>query len=135
MRHTLLVAALSLPVGAAIGAMGDPILMAQSTPVTRTMPEQNNLEGVEGRELLMYLEDFIPGGARGRNFHPGPDVLEGTLILEQDGHAPVTLEVGDTAYLPHKHIHKAKNPSTAGPAKVLVFLVGEKGQPIITLVQ
>jgi quercetin dioxygenase-like cupin family protein len=138
MRHLLLAASLSLTVGAAIGTMGNPILTAQSTPVTRTMLQQHNLEGVEGRELLMYRADFIPGGALGRHFHPGPEliyVLEGTLTLEQDGHPPVTLKVGDTAYLPHKHIHKAKNPGTAGPAKVLVFLVGEKGQPIITLVQ
>jgi quercetin dioxygenase-like cupin family protein len=62
-------------------------------------------------------------------------VLEGALTLEQDGHPPVTLKVGDTAYLPYKHIHKAQNASTTGPAKVLVFLVGDKGQPIITLVQ
>jgi quercetin dioxygenase-like cupin family protein len=86
----------------------------------------------------MYRADFIPGGALGRHFHPGPEliyVLDGVLILEQDGHPPVTLKVGDTAYLPHKHIHKAQNASTTGPAKVLVFLVGEKGQPIITLVK
>jgi hypothetical protein len=45
----------------------------------------------------------------------------------------VTLKVGDSAHLPHKHIHKAKNASTTEQVKVLVFLVGEKGQPIITL--
>jgi quercetin dioxygenase-like cupin family protein len=51
------------------------------------------------------------------------------------GTPPVTLKVGDSAHLPHKHIHKAKNASTTEQVKVLVFLVGEKGQPIITLVQ
>jgi quercetin dioxygenase-like cupin family protein len=62
-------------------------------------------------------------------------VLEGALILEQDGHPPATLKVGDTAYLPHKHIHKAQNASATAPVKALVFLVGEKGQPIITFVK
>jgi quercetin dioxygenase-like cupin family protein len=138
MRHMPVVVALTLVAGIAVGSIGDRVLMAQSSPVTRTMLQQTNLEGVEGRELLMYRADFIPSGVLGRHFHPGPEliyVLEGALILEQDGHAPVTLKVGDTAYLPHKHIHKAQNPSTTGPAKVLVFLVGEKGQPIVTLVR
>ncbi|MGH2600261.1 MAG: cupin domain-containing protein, partial [Dehalococcoidia bacterium] len=87
---------------------------------------------------LMYRADFVPGGVLGRHFHPGPEliyVLEGSLILEQDGHPPVTLKVGDSAHLPSKHIHKAQNASTTEQVKVLVFLVGEKGQPLITLVQ
>jgi quercetin dioxygenase-like cupin family protein len=122
----------------ALGAIGSQVLVAQSTPVTRTMLQQKDLEGVEGRELLMYRADFVPGGVLGRHFHPGPEliyVLQGALILEQDGHPPVTLKVGDSAHLAHKHIHKAKNASTTEQVKVLVFLVGEKGQPIITLVQ
>src|SRR5262245_31060754 len=138
MRHIPLVVALTLGVGAAAGTIGDQPPMAQSTPVTRTMLQQKNLEGTEGRELIMYRADFTPGGVLGRHFHPGPEliyVLEGALLLEQDGHPPVTLKVGDTAYLPYKHIHKAQNASPTGQTKVLVFLVGEKGQPIITLVQ
>jgi quercetin dioxygenase-like cupin family protein len=122
----------------ALGAIGSQVLVAQSTPVTRTMLQQKDLEGAEGRELLMYRADFVPGGVLGRHFHPGPEliyVLEGALVLEQNGHPPVTLKVGDSAHLPHKHIHKAKNASTTEQVKVLVFLVGEKGQPIITLVQ
>jgi quercetin dioxygenase-like cupin family protein len=129
---------LALAGGTALGAIGSQVLMAQPTAVTRTMLQQKDLEGAEGRELLMYRADFVPGGVLGRHFHPGPEliyVLEGALILEQDGHSPVTLNAGDTAYLPHKHIHKARNASTTGQVKVLVFLVGEKGQPIITLVQ
>ena len=128
----------TLAVGTAIAASGHQILMAQSPPVTRTILQQKDLEGADGRELLMYRADFIPGGALGRHFHPGPEliyVLEGALILEQDGHPPMTLKAGDTAYLPHKHIHKAQNGSGTGQAKALVFLVGEKGQPIITLVK
>ncbi len=129
---------LTLAVGIAVGTIGNQILMAQSPPVTRTLLQQKDLEGAEGRELIMYRADFIPGGVLGRHFHPGPEliyVLEGALTLEQDGHPPVTLKVGDSAHLAHKHIHKAKNANTTGQAKVLVFLVGEKGQPIITLVK
>lgn len=138
MRRMLLVVALTLVIGTAVGTIRHQVLMAQSTPVTRTMLHQTNLEGAEGRELIMYRADFIPGGVLGRHFHPGPEliyVLEGALTLEQDGHSPVTLKVGDIAYLPYKHIHRAQNASRTGQTKVLVFLVGDKGQPIITLVQ
>jgi len=138
MRSTPLVATVTLTVGIVAGLLGSRVLMAQSPPVTRTMLQQHDLQGVEGRELMMYRADFIPGGALGRHFHPGPEliyVLEGALTLEQDGHPSVTLKVGDSAYLPHKHIHKAQNASAAAATKVLVFLVGEKGQPIITLVK
>jgi len=45
--------------------------------------------------------------------------------LSRMGTPPVTLKVGDSAHLPHKHIHKAKNASTTEQVKVLVFLVGE----------
>jgi quercetin dioxygenase-like cupin family protein len=73
----------------AMGAIGSQVLVAQSTPVTRTMPQHKDLEGAEGRELLMYRADFVPGGVLGRHFHPGPEliyVLEGALVLEQKGH-------------------------------------------------
>src|SRR5262245_5832118 len=138
MRRKAFLVALTLAGVTAIGTTGNQILRAQSPPVTRTIFQQKDLEGAEGRELLMYRADFIGGGALGRHFQTGPEliyVLEGTLILEQDGHPPVTLKVGDTAYLPHKHIHKAQNASPTGQAKALVFLVGEKGHPIITLMQ
>jgi quercetin dioxygenase-like cupin family protein len=137
MQRQAFFAALTLAVATALATIGNQILQAKSPAVTRTIFQQKDLEAAEGRELLMYRADFIPGGALGRHFHPGPEliyVLEGSLILEQDGHPPVTLTVGDTAYLPHKHIHKAQNASTTGQAKALVFLVGEKGHPIITLV-
>jgi quercetin dioxygenase-like cupin family protein len=138
MRRMTLVLTSALASGVAAGAMWAPALTAQPAPLTRTILQQKDLEGADGREVMMYRADFVPGGALGRHFHPGPEllyILEGALILETDGHPPVTLKAGDSAHLPFKHIHKARNASSTEPAKVLVFLVGEKGQPIITLVQ
>lgn len=137
MRRIALVLTPALAVGIAAGAIGSRVLMAQPNPVTRTIFQQEDLEGAQGREVVMYRADFTPGGVLGRHFHPGPEllyVLEGALTLEQDGHPPVTLEVGDSAHLPAKHIHRAKNARTTGQTKVLVFLVGDKGQPLITMV-
>jgi quercetin dioxygenase-like cupin family protein len=86
----------------------------------------------------MYRAELIPAAVAGRHYHPGPEliyILEGSLILEPDGHAPVTLKAGESAHMPAKHIHNARNASTMEPTKVLVVLVGEKGQPLATPVQ
>ena len=126
---------LTLAVGIAVGIIGRHVLNAQPQPVTRTILQQRDLEGVAGKEVIMYRAEVVPGGAAGRHFHPGPElvyVLDGTLMLEPDGQPPMTLKAGESAYMPATHIHNAKNASATGPTKVLVFLVGEKGQPLAT---
>ena len=91
-----------------------------------------------GREVIMYVAELVPGGVTGRHYHPEPEslyVLEGALILEHDGQSPVTLKAGGSTHVPAKHIHNAKNAGATGPVKVIVFLVGEKGQPLATPVR
>jgi quercetin dioxygenase-like cupin family protein len=130
--------ALTLAIGIALGVIGNQVLSAQQQPVTRMILQQKDLEGIAGREVIMYRAELASGGVAGRHYHPGPEllyVLEGALILEHDGQAPMTLKAGESAHVPAKHIHNAKNASTTGPVKVLVFLVGEKGQPLATPVQ
>ena len=126
---------LTLAVGIAVRIIGSHVLNAQPQPVTRTILQQQDLEGVTGKEVIMYRAEVVPGGAAGRHFHPGPElvyVLEGTLILEPDGQPPMTLKAGESAHMPATHIRNAKNTSATAPTKVLVFLVGEKGQPLAT---
>jgi quercetin dioxygenase-like cupin family protein len=55
--------------------------------------------------------------------------------LEPQGQAPQTFKTGEVFHNPAKIVHDAKNASTTAPAKVLVFIVGEKGQPLATPVQ
>jgi quercetin dioxygenase-like cupin family protein len=138
MHRTVVMLTIALVVGIAVGMLGNQILIAQQQPVTRTILQQKDLEGVAGREVIMYRAEAVPGGVAGRHYHPGPElvyVLEGALILEPDGQPPMTLKAGESAHMPAKHIHNAKNASTTEPVKVIVFLVGEKGQPLATPVQ
>jgi quercetin dioxygenase-like cupin family protein len=128
----------TLAVGIAAGAIANQALLAQTTPVKRTILQQKDLEGAEGREVVLYRADIAPGGVVGRHFHPGPEllfILQGALILEHDGHPPVILQAGESAHIPAKHIHNAKNASATEQASVMAFLVGEKGQPLATPVQ
>ena len=138
MRRTALVLGVTLAVGIALGVIGSQLLNAGQDPVTRTILQQKDLEGVAGREVIMYRAEAVPGGVAGKHFHPGPElayVLEGSLILEPDGQPPVTLKAGESFHVPPKQIHNAKNASTTAPVKVLVVLIGEKGQPLATPVQ
>lgn len=138
MKRTAVMLTFALGVGIAVGMLGNQVLIAQQEPVTRTILQQKDLEGVAGREVIMYRAELVPGGVAGKHFHPGPElvyVLEGSLILEPDGQPPMTLKAGESSHMPAKHLHSAKNASPTAPVKVVVFLVGEKGQPLATPVQ
>jgi quercetin dioxygenase-like cupin family protein len=138
MNRTVLMLTTVLAVGVAVGMLGNQVLIAQQAPVTRTILQQKDLDGVAGREVIMYRADVGPAGVAGRHHHPGPEllyVLEGSLILEPEGQPPVTLKAGESSHIPAKHVHNVRNASTTGPAKVIVFMVGEKGQALTTPVQ
>ena len=138
MKRTVTMVAVTLIIGIALGMFSSQVLMAQQAPIKRTTLQQKDLEGVAGKEIIMYVAEAIPGGVAGRHFHPGPEVayvLEGSLIIEPDGQSPMTLKKGESFYNPARAVHNAKNGSTTEPAKVLVVLIGEKGAPLSTPVQ
>ena len=138
MKRTVMIIAVTLVVGIAVGMVATQALMAQQAPVTRTTLQQKDIEGASGKEVIMYVADLIPGGVAGRHFHPGPEVayvLEGSLVLEPEGKPALTLKKGESFHNPAKAVHNAKNGSTTQPAKVLVVLIGEKGAPLSTPVK
>ena len=138
MKRTVMMIAVTLVVGIAVGILTTQALMAQGAPVTRTTLQQKDIEGAPGKEVILYIADLVPGGVAGRHFHPGPEVayvLEGSLVVEPDGKPPLTLKKGESFHNPAKAVHNAKNGSTTLPAKVLVVLIGEKGAPLSTPVK
>jgi quercetin dioxygenase-like cupin family protein len=52
--------------------------------------------------------------------------------VEPDGHVPQALKAGDSFHNPARHVHDVRNARAGEPAKILVFLIGEKGQPLAT---
>ena len=137
MKRTVSMLGLTMAGGIVLGMIGSQVLLAQQAPVKRTILQQKEIEGMPDKEAVMYLAEIIPGGVAARHFHPGPEVgyvLEGSIILEPDGQAPITFKAGDTFHNPSKNVHSAKNASATEPAKVLVFMIGDKGQPLATAV-
>ncbi len=61
--------------------------------------------------------------------------MEGTLVLEQAGQPPMTVNAGDSFHIPDRRVHGARNVSPTKPVKVLSMVIGEKGQPLATPVK
>ncbi len=123
---------LALALGILLGGVGDRLLTAQPSGLTRTLLLRTELAGVENREVFMGTAELAPGAAAGRHYHHGLEigyVLEGTAVLEVDGKPPVSLKPGDSYEIPATVPHDAKNTGSA-PAKVLAVYVVEKGKPL-----
>ena len=106
---------------------------AQQAGFKRTVLQQSNLS-VPGREVVTAIAEFQPGASVGRHTHPGEEagyLLEGTILLEQDGKPPVTLSAGGTFFIPAGTVHNATNRGSV-QARVLATYIVEKGKPLAT---
>jgi len=124
LRHAIIVTTLALT-GMVAG------LGAQQAGFKRTVIQQSKLS-VPGREAVTAVAEFQPGATVGRHTHPGEEVgyiLEGTIVLEQDGKPAVTLGVGQTFFIPAGTVHNATNKGSA-PARVLANYIVEPGKPL-----
>ena len=111
-------------------------LNAQQPGFKRTPLQKQDIR-VEGREAVVALAEFAPGGAVGKHTHPGEElgyVVEGTLLLEVEGKPPLTLKAGEVFFVEAGRVHDGKNIG-AGSAKVLATYVVEKGKPVATPVK
>jgi quercetin dioxygenase-like cupin family protein len=108
-------------------------LSAQQAGFKRTVLQQSKLS-VPGREAVTAVAEFQPGATVGRHTHPGEEIgyiLEGMIVLEQDGQQPVTLGPGQTFFIPAGTIHNATN-KTSTSARVLANYIVEPGKPLAT---
>ena len=63
-------------------------------------------------------------------------VLEGSIVMQVKGGAAITLAPGQTFYEGPDDVHiVSRNASKTAPAKFVVFLVKDKGAPILTPVK
>ena len=129
MRRTVLTIVVSLAVGLLGGMLGERFLQAQPSPIKRTELLKQEIVEMAGKEGVLYIAELAPGAAAGKHTHPGPEfayVLEGTLQLELEGQPPKTIKAGEAFHNPTKIVHDARNPSTTGSSKVLVFMLADK---------
>jgi quercetin dioxygenase-like cupin family protein len=107
---------------------------AQSGPVPLQILK-NADSVIEGREAVAAFAEFTPNSSTGRHTHPGEMVgyiVSGSVRLEQDGRAPVTLKAGDSFIIPAGVAHNHSNVERS-PAKMFATYFVEKGRPISEL--
>jgi quercetin dioxygenase-like cupin family protein len=92
-----------------------------------------DLIGAQGKEVLMITVTYLPGGASMPHRHDAQVfvyVLEGELTMQVRGAKAQTLGPGQTFYEGPGDVHEVSaNASSTKPAKILVFMVKDKGKP------
>jgi len=98
-----------------------------------------DLAGVPGKEITMITVEYPPGGTDPVHTHHAQAlvyVLEGSIVMQVKGGDAVTLSPGQTFYEGPDDVHiVGRNASQTAPAKFVVFLVKDKGAPILTPVK
>ncbi len=88
-----------------------------------------------GRQIVQVRVDFAKGAFAPKHVHPGEEVafvLEGTLEYQLNDNPPVTLQAGQSLFIPAGARHSARNIGS-GDAKELATYFVEKGKPLVVL--
>jgi len=109
-------------------------LAAENAPPAKATPLMTrDLEGIVGKEMLVLVVEYPPGGVSQPHRHHASVfvyVLEGEVTMQVAGSAPVTLKPGDTFFEAPGDVHvTSANASSSTPAKFLVYMVKDKGAP------
>jgi len=94
-----------------------------------------DLTDFPGKEGLMITVEYPPGSSdpiHRHNAHAFVYVLEGSIVMQVRGGKEVTLTPGQTFYEGPSDVHiVGRNASQTKPAKFVVFLVKDKGAPVL----
>jgi len=94
-----------------------------------------DLPDVPGKEGLMLSVEYPPGASDPVHRHNADAfvyVLEGSIVMQVRGGKEMTLTPGQTFYEGPSDVHVVgRNASQTKPAKFVVFLVKEKGAPVL----
>ena len=108
-------------------------VMAQEAKVTPLISK--GLTELPNKEVLMIKADYPPGGSDPIHRHNAQTfvyVLEGSVVMQVKGGKEVTLTAGETFYEAPDDVHLvSRNGSSTKPAKFIVFLVKDKGAPVL----
>jgi quercetin dioxygenase-like cupin family protein len=108
-------------------------LVAQEAKVTQLMSKE--LTSIPGKEGLMITVEYPPGSSdpiHRHNAYAFVYVLEGSIVMQVRGGKEMILTPGQTFYEGPDDVHVVgRNASNTKPAKFVVFLVKDKGTPVL----
>jgi len=123
------IAKLALMLGCLMSVTMEP-KEAEVTPLL-----SKDLTDIAGKEGLMITVEYPPGSSdpiHRHNAHAFVYVLEGSIVMQVRGGKEVTLTPGQTFYEGPSDVHVVgRNASQTKPAKFVVFLVKDKGAPVL----
>ena len=94
-----------------------------------------DLPNLPGKEGLMITVEYPPGSSdpiHRHNANAFVYVLEGSIVMQVRGGKETTLTPGQTFYEGPNDVHVVgRNASQTKPAKFVVFLVKDKGAPVV----
>jgi len=102
--------------------------------IARTETVRHDI-GDAAHEAVQVRVDFAPGAAFPRHTHPGAEiayVVAGTMEYQLNDQPPVTLQTGQSLFIPEGTIHSARNVG-AGNASELATYVVQKGPAIVVV--
>ena len=112
-------------------------VMAQEAKVSSLMSK--DLKDFPGKEGLMIAVEYPPGATdpiHRHNAHAFVYVLEGSIVMQLKGGKEVTLTPGQTFYEGPDDVHiVGRSADKTKPAKFVVFLVKDKGAPVLVPVK
>jgi quercetin dioxygenase-like cupin family protein len=95
-----------------------------------------DLPGKEGLLLEVLYPPASTDEVHRHDAHAFVYVLEGSIVMQLKGGEPVTLHAGQSFYEGPHDVHiVGRNASSTKPAKFVVFLVKNKGAPVLTPVR
>jgi quercetin dioxygenase-like cupin family protein len=110
-----------------------PVRDELAAKLTRT-ELQHEASSIPGREIVQVLTEIPEGVASGWHMHPGEEVgyiLAGTVEMEIDGRATLTLTAGDPFLIPPRTAHNALDVGP-GTGMMLSTYIVETDEPIAT---
>jgi quercetin dioxygenase-like cupin family protein len=98
-----------------------------------------DLQDFPGKEGLLITVEYPPGASdpiHRHNAHAFVYVLEGSIVMQLKGGKEVTLTPGQTFYEGPDDVHiVGRSADKTKPAKFVVFLVKDKGAPVLVPVK
>lgn len=106
---------------------------ANEAKVTPLMSK--DFKNIPGKEGVMITVEYPPGASdpvHRHNAHAFVYVLEGEIVMQVRGGKEMVLKPGQTFYEGPDDVHVVgRNASKTKPAKFVVFLVKDKGAPVL----
>ena len=117
----------------AMGLLGSRGLRAEDALKNGTIITRTDLVSAKGMEGVLVLRDLPPGAESGKHTQSEDEIvyiLDGSVTVEVQGKAPVTLKAGEAFHTAAGQVHNVKNASATAPGKALAFYIVKKGTPL-----